>query len=363
MVMLVALMGSALYLVLRIGQVRSLLMAKDGDMAGAARKEVAAVDRTLWEETLEQLNHPYHSHTYSNQMMVSQLRVACVNAQCGRPIPFYAEICPFCGAEQPEFIPPEEADRDSDGIPDNVEIAMGLNPHDKEDAYDDADEDGFSNIEEYQWGTDMTNPEEYPSPAAKLRVVKVLERPFKFRFKAVSALPDGKNIFQLNLRTLEQSYFVKMNEEVEGYKVVKYEPNITTNAAGKKIDKSVLTLEKDGKPIELVKDRALTRHEAIALILFLIDRSKFTVQVDEEIEVKGRTYKIIDIRGGRVLIRDIQTGKNTPIKRLTEEERRTLRTSGKTGLLREPAGMKADASRMSATDMEKGRKPAAALPE
>lgn len=50
-----------------------------------------------------------------------------------------------------------DIDDDNDGIPDGFETENGLNPLNAEDAYLDADEDGLSNIEEYELGTSIAN--------------------------------------------------------------------------------------------------------------------------------------------------------------------------------------------------------------
>src|SRR5437763_5542388 len=51
------------------------------------------------------------------------------------------------------------ADSDGDGIPDDVELREGLDPHNPADALEDADHDGLSNFEEYRRGTNMHNPD------------------------------------------------------------------------------------------------------------------------------------------------------------------------------------------------------------
>ncbi|MFT4926180.1 MAG: Zn-dependent metalloprotease [Phenylobacterium sp.] len=51
-----------------------------------------------------------------------------------------------------------DLDDDNDGIPDYIEIAAGLNSLDASDANGDVDNDGFSNLQEYQQGTDLANP-------------------------------------------------------------------------------------------------------------------------------------------------------------------------------------------------------------
>lgn len=50
-------------------------------------------------------------------------------------------------------------DSDGDGIPDDVEIAAGLNPNNPVDALEDADHDGLSNRAEFDHGTQIRNPD------------------------------------------------------------------------------------------------------------------------------------------------------------------------------------------------------------
>src|SRR5262249_39521285 len=49
------------------------------------------------------------------------------------------------------------ADSDGDGIPDDAEVRMGLDPNNPVDAQEDFDRDGLTNLREFQLGTDIRN--------------------------------------------------------------------------------------------------------------------------------------------------------------------------------------------------------------
>ena len=49
-------------------------------------------------------------------------------------------------------------DSDGDGIPDDVELSLGLNPNNPNDALKDSDGDGLTNSEEFNLGTELDNP-------------------------------------------------------------------------------------------------------------------------------------------------------------------------------------------------------------
>ena len=104
--------------------------------------------------------------------------ILCVKEDCGYLISLYSDKCPFCGTEQPEMGKETAAgdDTDSDGIPDKVEIASKfLNYRDPSDARLDYDNDGFLNIEEFELGTKMDDPDDFPKLANLLRTVKVFK--------------------------------------------------------------------------------------------------------------------------------------------------------------------------------------------
>lgn len=65
----------------------------------------------------------------------------------------------------PDYPPAEpSADRDLDGMPDEWEIAHGLNPEDATDHSGDLDGDGYTNLEEFLNSTDPQKPDDWITP-------------------------------------------------------------------------------------------------------------------------------------------------------------------------------------------------------
>ena len=114
--------------------------------------------------------------------LVAPERVACV--KCAQPIPISADSCPWCSAEQPDenAAIDESWDSDSDGMPDEWEKKFSLDPFSAEDAALDPDTDGFTNLEEFQGGTDPRDAKSHPPRFAFLRVRSIDVEPFPYGF-------------------------------------------------------------------------------------------------------------------------------------------------------------------------------------
>ncbi|MGD9782382.1 MAG: Amuc_1099 family pilus-like system protein [Kiritimatiellia bacterium] len=248
---------------------------------------------------------------------ISELRVSCV--KCGKPIPYDAAECPFCRAEQPAIVNIDTLDTDNDGLPDKAELAIGLDPQNPSDASGDLDADGFSNIEEIRDGTDPKDPGSMPDPIVKLRVAGIRPVPFYLRFVGTQKMPDGTVRFQLNLQTLERTYFAKPGDVVLGYKVDQYDP------AGKGGEILTMVRQSDKRPVVLVKGRPVTEQELAILFVSLLDRSRLPVQrLNDVFVVRGLEYKVVDIRRDSVIILNVKTSEKVTVPLLSSEERAVL---------------------------------------
>ena len=303
---LVALLFSTLFLVLQIGRVRFMLSTARWDQPPTQPKAAQPADEALFAKAEQALASPFQVAERPQRLLTSELRVSCVN--CQKPIPFNAAACPFCGAVQPEIKDPTKIDSDGDGIPDGWELKYSLNTGDPADGQMDLDGDGFTNFEEYKAGTDPNNPDDHPSLAAKLRVRGIKSEPFFLRFQGVNQMPDGSTRYQLNLRSLERTYFAQIGEVVEGFKLLEYQPETPGGPA--------VVMEQGSKRITLHLGRAIQQQEMVAQLVFLIDRTPMRAVVGDVITLKEQQYKVIDIKRNAVLIRDVKTQKDTEVPML-----------------------------------------------
>ncbi len=323
-VVLVALLGSALFLLLQIGQAHRALTDVDWHRVDVEHHEYQARDLAAYTPFVERMEQPFHIESHANRLLVSDLRVMSVNPDARTPVPYHAEVCPWTQFPQPRI---DDRDTTGDGIPDEWYVTHGLDPFDATLADRDLDGDGFTVREEFEAGTSPVDPEDHPSYAYKLRVRRVATRPFDLRFQGVHEVAAGDMRFQLNVRGEDRTYFARMEDIVRGYRLVEFERRTREGAHGRRIDASVLTLERgDGRQIPLVIDTDVTIDDRVAELLFLVDRSTHRVNVGDELTLMGEVYKVVDIRRDTVLIRDQGRGVDVTVARATQAELRPPET-------------------------------------
>jgi hypothetical protein len=321
---LFGLLLSLILLILMVGRERKKLEALGREQEQSHNLSQAArlLDMTFLDEAIEALQTPEQIPDWSNRLMLAELRVSCV--KCGRPIPVDADMCPFrnCEAQQPEALKAKIKDSDFDGMPDEWELKYGLNPN-ADDALQDADGDGFTNLEEYLALTNPRDADSHPPYAEKLRVLKIGRTPMPLSFQGVQVLSANDMRFLLKNRQLRRDTYAKLGDTVDGYKLVGFEPKKVKVQKGTfevEEDVSVLTVSKDDKMIPLTINRE-NQGEIGASLVFLVDQTKMTVKHGDIIKLKNNSYKVIDIKKDIVILADINTGMEMPVRPFSEADK------------------------------------------
>jgi hypothetical protein len=253
-------------------------------------------DLSIFRNALTRLGAPFQNEAWALALLTPELRVHCVN--CDRPIPYAATNCTYvvCGAPQP---PPKEdvPDRNHNDIPDEWEQKYGVFAFDGAIVDTDPDNDGFTTREEYGWKTDPKSAESSPPFIAKVYVSEIKPIPFQMIFKGVSKA-GGVLIFQINMRVGGQTYWKKLGEEVEGFKVMSFDE--------KTPEGPTLTLGDKAKKIRLIKNRLVPLDDYEVKLVSQIDPTVVTVRPDVDFDLKGAKYRVkkVDTQGKRVLIHD-----------------------------------------------------------
>jgi hypothetical protein len=272
-----------------------LLKQRQAEFDGALRRltprHAAAqpADRTIFEMSRLALTDPFQVGEWPLRLLVPEQRVRCVN--CERPIPFAATNCVFCKTEQPE-------DQTKDLFKEWLE-KNNLNPLEADISSLDADSDGFSNKEEYEFKTNPNDPNSHPPALAKVVVERIQPISFRLVFMSVSKMSADKNLFQINLRSGDRTWWKSLGEEIEGFKLLEYNEKTPEGPE--------LTLQRGDKKIPLIKGRAVPRDEYAVTMHSKLDGVTLpAVRVDEEFAVKGIKYRVkkVDMDGMRVLIHD-----------------------------------------------------------
>jgi hypothetical protein len=174
----------------------------------------------------------------------------------------------------------------------------------------DPDNDGFTNLDEWQGGTDPTNKGSHPDYLTKLHLVSATEEPFRFVF--ASWVGDT---FAFN--TIDQSeptQFLKIGDFIRGtdFKIVKFTQKHERNQYGTNVDVSELLLEhKDTHAhVTLVKEKVATSPQSVATFVYTWGgRREFEVRKDQEFSLKPLEevdYKLLDVQPNKAVIVNTQ---------------------------------------------------------
>lgn len=276
-----------------------------------------AIDMTEFENAIRLARIPLQLATPDAQkagFLMPERRVTCVVKECQKPIPYAAEKCPFCGGDQPK--PPDkdpDLDSDGDGIPDRIEIALGLDPNDPADAHGDLDGDGFTNLQEFIAKTDPKDPKSHPPLVSLLRVKELRGKRMPLVFSGVNKMPDGKNQIVFNqIEPIRRTYWVRENEPIgeTGYtagtitaKTVERE---NPNMPGIKMRVDVSTVEvkrlSDNKVMTLTINEGGKVTDVEAVIVFPLDNAEYSVLEGGTFKVREETYRVLTVDSEKTVV-------------------------------------------------------------
>jgi hypothetical protein len=202
-------------------------------------------------------------------------------------------------------------------IPNDWFEKFGLPIQDADALEQDPDGDGFTNLDEWQGGTDPTNKDSHPGYLTKLHLVSATEEPFPFVFASWVG-----GTFALNsIDQTEPTQFLKVGDTIRGtdFKIVKFTEKHERNQYGTKVDVSELLLEhKDTQAqVTLVKEKVATSPQSVATFVYTWGgRREFEVRKDQEFSLKPVeeiNYKLLDVQSTKAVIVNTQKP-NAPIE-------------------------------------------------
>lgn len=342
--------GAALFMSLSV-DADSTVAEVQADIKRAKRNGtgVEAVDMKPYSMALAVLDTPPKLADVSAEQgsfMGSEKRMFCEQGEdpehksCGAPMPADVKVCPFCQTKQPEE-KKVVRDSDGDGIPDEWEQENGMNPNDAADASADADGDGFTNVEEYEAGTDFKDPKSHPDYLDSLKLVLPLKATtLPFYFEKATEIPSGYRYFfkdpkqKNDYGKLGRVYSVLKDEEIgkTGFVVKSYEKKSKTSSIKggtgmtKVVDVSVAEIARksDGKRVRLVIGE---RHVAVDVQATLLyergDGQPLTVVPGQEFSLNMGKYKVESLeamqpKGAKIVIKDLESGKLKTLEALEQ---------------------------------------------
>src|SRR5438477_11691802 len=181
----------------------------------------------------------------------------------------------------------------------------------------DPDNDGFSNLEEWQGHTNPTDGNSHPEYYTKLKLKSTKEEPFRLVFS--SWVGDTYGINTIDLK--QPTQFLKVGDAIKGtrLKIVKFRKKYQPNKYGTNVDVSELTLEQveTKEQLTLIKEKVAMSPESVATFVYTWGgRQEFQVRKDQEFSLKPQVqikYKLVDVDPAKAVIVNTQKP-NEPIE-------------------------------------------------
>ena len=196
-------------------------------------------------------------------------------------------------------------------VPNDWFERYGLAIEDADVLDQDPDQDGFTNLDEWQGGTDPKDPNSHPDYITKLHLVSATEEPFRYMFSS-----RIKDTFGINsIDESEPTQFLKVGDVIRGtdFKIMNFTEKHERNQYGVNADISELLLEHQQSHVQviLVKGQVATSPQSVATFLYTWrGRREFDVRKDQEFPIAtaegNRTYKLIEVQPSKAVIVNTQ---------------------------------------------------------
>lgn len=274
----------------------------------------------------------------SENAFTPAVRVRCINPQDQSLIPAGISHCPYCGFEQVEADP----DTDGDGVPDKIELRLGLNPQDDRDVYASLDGSGFPVRLQHERGHDPMDATDTPPHIDFLRVERIDEQLIRFEFLGFTQLSKDAYLVQLRYRYPDQNDWeqirVRAGEDTSGQNRNRFgrsneftaERFVETGTMvdGRFVDQSYVTITGGRSPFRLFRDGEKSKHSIInrSAVLHLYVGPEWTARVrpDETFTLENTNYTVVDIQADAVVIAEVDSGTQRTIRAASDEEVRAV---------------------------------------
>jgi hypothetical protein len=184
----------------------------------------------------------------------------------------------------------------------------------------DADGDGFTNLDEWQGHTNPIDKNSHPDYLTKLKLKSFAEEPFRLKFSSWVGDTFAINTIDLKQPTL----FLKVGDTITGtrFKIVKFTEKYEPDKYGTNMDVSELLLEQEGggDRLTLVKEKVAMSPESVATLVYTWpaggERREFEIRKDQEFSLKPQEeikYKLMDVQPTKAVIVNNQKP-NEPIE-------------------------------------------------
>lgn len=304
--LLVVLAGSSVFLIITMvpTEIKVIKNPNAGAMVQAGViKEISTLSVKLAEDKIQ----PYDPRGY----------VYCRKSDCNFLILSSLPKCPWCKTDtKPELIVEiGKGDKDGDGISDQDEVRLGLNPEDPSDVNLDKDEDGFMNLDEYKAKTDLADVNSHPSVINRCRLHQKIRLttyyPIILSYLTVGDEKDKKtwDIYgDIIVNRRKKSIFKRVNDKIS-------EIGYTITDVGKEDGKEFIIIEKEGEePVKIFAGKNRTPMKTVYVIENELDNSRSMVELGAEFKLKDKAgneerYKAesFDLASRTLVLVDYQT--------------------------------------------------------